>query len=100
MERTQRAQACYDGDILPEEVIIAWGKKPSKKYLDKETAAAVRKHAQPILDWLEYALPSLPPCLAPQRRAGSNPVARGAVGPGWRASGRTAEEESDDDDDE
>ena len=47
-------QACYDGDILTEEVITAWGQKPSKKYLDKETAAAVRKFAQPILDWLAY----------------------------------------------
>jgi len=48
-------QWCYDNDVLEEEVILAWGKKPSKKYLDKETAAAVRKHAQPILDWLETA---------------------------------------------
>lgn len=47
-------QACYDNDILPEEAILAWGKKPSKKYLDKDTAAAVRKLAQPVLAWLEY----------------------------------------------
>jgi hypothetical protein len=52
-------QTCYDNDILPEEAILAWGKKPSKKYLDKDTAAAVRKLAQPVLAWLEYgAAPS------------------------------------------
>ena len=48
-------KTCYDSDVLSEEAILAWGKRPSKKYLDKDNAATVRKHAKPILDWLETA---------------------------------------------
>lgn len=48
-------QALYDGDILEEEIIIAWGSKASKKYVDKDTSKKVRKAAKPFIEWLENA---------------------------------------------
>lgn len=45
----------YDEDILDEDAILAWGKKPSKKYVPKDVSKEIRKKAQPFLDWLENA---------------------------------------------
>jgi translation initiation factor 5 len=43
----------YDLDLLEEEVIIAWSKKASKKYVPKDVSKEIRKKAQPFVDWLE-----------------------------------------------
>lgn len=48
-------KAFYDNDILDEEVLIDWGKKPSKKYVDKETAEELHSKAKPFIDWLKEA---------------------------------------------
>jgi translation initiation factor 5 len=48
-------KAFYDTDILEEEVILEWGKKPSKKYTTKEMSEAIREKAQPFLTWLKEA---------------------------------------------
>lgn len=45
----------YDVDLLSEEVIIKWGTKASKKYVDKDTSKKVRKAAKPFIEWLEEA---------------------------------------------
>ncbi|CAG0900382.1 unnamed protein product [Darwinula stevensoni] len=45
----------YDSDILEEEVILDWGKKPSKKYVTKELSAEIRAKAEPFLKWLKEA---------------------------------------------
>lgn len=47
--------ALYDDDILEEDIIIAWGSKASKKYVDKETSKKVRKAAKSFIEWLENA---------------------------------------------
>lgn len=47
--------ALYDDDILEEDIIIAWGTKASKKYVDKETSKKVRKAAKSFIEWLENA---------------------------------------------
>lgn len=48
-------KALYDGDIVDEEVFLEWGKKVSKKYVSKETAAAIQTKAEPFLKWLKEA---------------------------------------------
>lgn len=48
-------KAFYDLDILDEETILDWAKKPSKKYVSKEIAQQIREKAKPIIDWLEQA---------------------------------------------
>merc|ERR1711983_659978 len=45
----------YDEDILDEEVIFEWGKKPSKKYVSKEFSAQIHKKAEAFLTWLKEA---------------------------------------------
>uniref|UniRef100_A0A183DSL6 Eukaryotic translation initiation factor 5 n=1 Tax=Gongylonema pulchrum TaxID=637853 RepID=A0A183DSL6_9BILA len=45
----------YDYDILEEEVILAWGEKPSKKYVKKKLCEKIIGVAQPIFDWLKNA---------------------------------------------
>jgi translation initiation factor 5 len=45
----------YDNDLVNEEVMMKWGSRASKKYVDKETSKKVRKAAKPFLDWLEQA---------------------------------------------
>lgn len=47
--------ALYDSDILEEDVIIAWGSKASKKYVDKDISKKVRKAAKSFIEWLENA---------------------------------------------
>jgi len=48
-------KALYDEDILDEEVIFEWGKKPSKKYVSKEFSTEIHKKAEAFLKWLKEA---------------------------------------------
>lgn len=45
----------YDLDLLEEEVILTWAKKPSKKYVSKETAELIHEKASPFVKWLAEA---------------------------------------------
>ena len=45
----------FQADIVPEEVLKAWGTKSSKKYVDMPTSRKVRKSAEKFLEWLENA---------------------------------------------
>lgn len=45
----------YDEDLLEEDVILKWGSKPSKRYVDRETSKKIKKEAKPFLSWLEEA---------------------------------------------
>ena len=45
----------YENDLVSEEVLKAWCKKASKKYVDIKTSKAVRKAAEKFLEWLETA---------------------------------------------
>jgi len=48
-------KAFYDEDILEEDVLLAWGEKASKKYVDKAKSKEIRKQATPFLNWLKEA---------------------------------------------
>ncbi|ORY36883.1 hypothetical protein BCR33DRAFT_683299, partial [Rhizoclosmatium globosum] len=48
-------KAFYDEELLEEEVVLAWGDKPSKKYVDKKVAKQIREKAEPFLHWLRNA---------------------------------------------
>ncbi|KAJ2766761.1 eukaryotic translation initiation factor 5 [Coemansia nantahalensis] len=48
-------KALFDRDIVEEDVLLDWGKKPSKKYVDKDVAKRIHKAAQPFIEWLETA---------------------------------------------
>uniref|UniRef100_A0AAF5PUR0 Eukaryotic translation initiation factor 5 n=1 Tax=Wuchereria bancrofti TaxID=6293 RepID=A0AAF5PUR0_WUCBA len=48
-------KALYDNDVVEEEVLLAWGEKPSKKYVKKKLCAEIIAKAQPVLDWLKNA---------------------------------------------
>lgn len=48
-------KAMYDLDFLEEEVILAWAKKPSKKYVSKETNELIHEKASPFVKWLAEA---------------------------------------------
>ncbi|SAL99709.1 hypothetical protein [Absidia glauca] len=45
----------YDVEIIEDDVFIKWGEKPSKKYVAKDVSKAVKKAAQPFLEWIENA---------------------------------------------
>ncbi|KAH8918014.1 hypothetical protein BT69DRAFT_611035 [Atractiella rhizophila] len=45
----------YQADVLEEEVLLHWGTHVSKKYVDKETSAKVKKQAKNFIHWLEQA---------------------------------------------
>ncbi|KAF3938194.1 hypothetical protein ABW19_dt0202617 [Dactylella cylindrospora] len=45
----------YENEIVSEEVILKWGAKASKRYVDLATSKKVKKAAQPFLTWLEEA---------------------------------------------
>ena len=47
--------AFYNEDVITEEVLMAWGSKASKKYVDLSTSKKVRKAAQKFLEWLAEA---------------------------------------------
>ncbi|KAJ2845439.1 eukaryotic translation initiation factor 5 [Coemansia erecta] len=48
-------KALFDEEIVDEDAFVEWGKKPSKKYVDKDVAKQIHKAAQPFLRWLEEA---------------------------------------------
>ncbi|KAJ2779642.1 eukaryotic translation initiation factor 5 [Coemansia javaensis] len=48
-------KALFDREIVSEEVLLDWGKKPSKKYVERDDAKKIHKAAQPFLEWLETA---------------------------------------------
>ncbi|KAH9900623.1 domain found in IF2B/IF5-domain-containing protein [Xylariomycetidae sp. FL2044] len=45
----------YDKDLVSEEVVVNWGTKRSKKYVDMATSKKIRRAAEPFLKWLEEA---------------------------------------------
>ncbi|KAI8815108.1 domain found in IF2B/IF5-domain-containing protein [Cladochytrium replicatum] len=45
----------YDADLVEEEVLIAWGQKASKKYVDRKVSTKIIERAAPFLKWLEEA---------------------------------------------
>jgi len=45
----------YDQDFIEEEVLLEWGSKVSKKYVDKKTSEQIHSKAKPFLDWLKTA---------------------------------------------
>ncbi|XP_037071970.1 eukaryotic translation initiation factor 5-like [Pollicipes pollicipes] len=45
----------YDLDILDEEVLLEWGKKPSKKYVSKEVSEEIHAKAEKFINWLREA---------------------------------------------
>ena len=48
----------YDGDVVEEEVILKWGgdAKAAKKFgVDAKTGEAVRKQAEPFIEWLQQS---------------------------------------------
>ncbi|KAJ2613759.1 eukaryotic translation initiation factor 5 [Coemansia sp. RSA 1365] len=47
--------ALFEKDIVEEDVFLEWSKKPSKKYVSKESAKKIHKAAQPFIEWLENA---------------------------------------------
>jgi len=48
-------KAFYDEEIVEEDVLLAWGEKASKKYVDKAKSKEIRKQATPFLNWLREA---------------------------------------------
>lgn len=48
-------KALYDNDVVEEEVLLAWGEKPSKKYVKKKLCAEIISKARPVLEWLKNA---------------------------------------------
>ena len=53
--RFQILSEFYQHDILSEEVILDWAKKPSKKYVSKEIAKEIHTQAEKFLIWLKNA---------------------------------------------
>ena len=48
-------QKLYDLDIAEEDVILTWGKKPSKRYVTKKLSADLIKNSEKVLEWLREA---------------------------------------------
>ncbi len=48
-------KAFYDADLLEEEIVLAWGEKVSKKYVDKKVGKEIHAKAEPFLKWLQEA---------------------------------------------
>jgi translation initiation factor 5 len=48
--------AVYEADLVEEDhVLMAWGEKISKRYVDKATGKKIRAKAAPFLKWLKKA---------------------------------------------
>ena len=45
----------YDNDLVTEDVLLGWGSKSSKKYVDIATSKKVRRSAEKFISWLENA---------------------------------------------
>jgi len=48
-------KALYDADLLEEDVILAWSKKPSKKFVSKDISQQIHDKVVPFIKWLEEA---------------------------------------------
>ena len=48
-------QRLYDLDVLDEEVLLEWAKKPSKKYVSRELSEEMHARAEPFIKWLREA---------------------------------------------
>uniref|UniRef100_A0A1I7UQF1 Eukaryotic translation initiation factor 5 n=1 Tax=Caenorhabditis tropicalis TaxID=1561998 RepID=A0A1I7UQF1_9PELO len=48
-------KALYDHDVCLEDAILAWGEKPSSKYVPKSFAKKIIEQAQEVLTWLMEA---------------------------------------------
>lgn len=48
-------KSLYDEDICQEEALLAWGEKPSSRYVSKSFAKKIIEQAQPVLTWLKEA---------------------------------------------
>lgn len=48
-------KALYDLDIIEEEAILAWGEKPSSKYVNKNKAKEIIDVCAPVITWLKEA---------------------------------------------
>ncbi|KAI8852116.1 domain found in IF2B/IF5-domain-containing protein [Chytridium lagenaria] len=48
-------KAFYDADLIEESVILAWGEKASKKFVERKMAKEIRTKAEPFLKWLKEA---------------------------------------------
>lgn len=48
-------KALYDNDVVEEEILLAWGEKPSKKYVKKKLCEDIINKAKPVLEWLRDA---------------------------------------------
>ncbi|KAI8815868.1 domain found in IF2B/IF5-domain-containing protein [Fimicolochytrium jonesii] len=48
-------KALYDEDLVDEEVFLAWGEKPSKKFVERKISKEIRERAAPFLAWLKEA---------------------------------------------
>jgi translation initiation factor 5 len=45
----------YNHDLVSEEVVMKWGSKASRKYVDLSVSKKVRKAAEPFITWLAEA---------------------------------------------
>ncbi|KAI8054034.1 eukaryotic translation initiation factor 5 [Syncephalis plumigaleata] len=45
----------YDEDIIEEKVVLKWGSKPSRRYVERSVSKKVRAAAEPFLVWLQQA---------------------------------------------
>ena len=52
---SQILKAVYDLDLLVEGAFVAWGEKPSKKFVDRKTSKEIKDSAKKFLEWLANA---------------------------------------------
>lgn len=78
----------YDEDILEEEVLLEWAKKPSKKYISKEMSKKLHEKVEPFIKWLQEA------------EVDSDDEKQAAVATNGNGNGKNSNEEDDDDDDD
>jgi translation initiation factor 5 len=45
----------YDEDLIEEEVVLKWGARASRRYVDKKVSKKVKEAAEPFLTWLKEA---------------------------------------------
>ncbi|RKP08293.1 domain found in IF2B/IF5-domain-containing protein [Thamnocephalis sphaerospora] len=45
----------YDDDLVDEAVVLKWGARASKRYVDKDVSKKVKAAAEPFLTWLQEA---------------------------------------------
>ena len=82
----------YDEDILEEEAIMDWAKKPSKKYITKEMSKKLHEKVEPFIKWLKEAEVDSDD---EKQAANGNAAASNS-----RGNSKNSNEEEDDDDEE